>query len=172
VAPLPSAPWRFQFSSTLKSIYVIRYLLFSGGAAIAVAMVQRLASGSERTGLGLLAGLAVGLVLFRSQLRPLSLPVLALGQEHLFFVRKGKAIALPWPAIRAVTERGKHVAVQLAATATRPDGTAGDAFELRGSDFGLTAPQLAQLLQGYREPLARSPLPTDAELRQAMGFTT
>jgi hypothetical protein len=166
----PSAPlpWRFQFSSTLKSIYLIRYLLFSGGAAIGLAMIQRLALHSERLGLGLLLGFALGLVLFRGQLRPFSLPVLALGQEHLFFVRKGSAIIIPWRAIQRVTEQDKVVAVQLDAPATLPDGKSGTAFELKGGDFGLNARQLAQLLQEHQQPAHRATLPTDAEVRQQL----
>jgi hypothetical protein len=164
------APWRFQFSSTLKSIYLIRYLLFSGGAAIGVAMVQRLALHSERLGLGLLLGLAVGLVLFRGQLRPFSLPVLALGQDHLFFARKGSAVTVPWRAIQRVAEQDKVVSIQLDAPATLPDGKSGTSFELRGGDFGLGTRQLAQLLQEFQQPDRRATLPADAEVRQRLGL--
>ena len=151
--PSPFTPWRLQFSSTLKSIYVLRYLLFSGGVAIAAALLQRALLGPQRPGLGLLVGLAVGLVVFRGQLRPFSLPVLALGQEHLFFVRKGAAVLVPWSAIRSVTEQGKAVVVQLAGPGPRPDGTVGESFQLGSRDFGLNA-HAASYSSGFMPAIA------------------
>jgi hypothetical protein len=133
-------------------------------------MVQRLALHSERLGLGLLAGLAAGLVVFRGQLRPFSLPVLALGQEHLFFVRKGSTLTLPWRSIQRIAEQDKVVVVQLAAPAALPDGRSGTSFELRGGDFGLSAPRLAQRLQELQQPEGRAALPTDAEVRKYLGL--
>lgn len=162
-------PWRFQFSGTLKAIYVMRYAMFSGGAGIALGVAERAVTGRTPF-LGLLVGLGIGLLLFRGQLRPLTLPVLALGHRHLFFVRKGAAVRVPWVNLKAVSPRHLWVVVQLHAPGTRPDGTPGDSFELLARDFGLSAPALATLLEGYLEPGRRSGLPSDEDVEKRMGI--
>src|SRR5438046_3031184 len=115
-------PWRVSFSSTLKGIYVMRYFLFSGGTAIAGALVQR-ASGEPRPLAGLAVGLAAGLFLFRGQLRPLSYPSLALGRESLFLVQKKQAVILPWNQISEVKQSPQQVSLVLAEPMKAPDGT-------------------------------------------------
>ncbi|HLL52870.1 MAG TPA: hypothetical protein VK447_04940 [Myxococcaceae bacterium] len=166
--PPPRPPWRLRFPPTLKGIYLLRYLLFSGGVAVGAGVLQRAVTGMGRPVAGLVLGLAAGLVLFRGQLRPFSLPELALGQEHLHFVRGRSAIAVPWALVREVEARGRNVEVRLGAAARGPDGTSASAFTLRALDCGLSAVKLAELLSALREPSARKALPTETQLREAL----
>lgn len=159
-------PWRYGFSPTLKAIYVIRYLLFSGGVAVAAAMVQRAAFGAQPPTLGLLIGLAVGLVLFRSQLRPLGYPALLLSRDALYVVRRKAFVTLPWTAIRSVAQEGEEVALSLDPPLPLPEGSTAR-FALRPAQLSVPAPRLsAELRAVVEDPRARAQLPDDAALRQ------
>jgi hypothetical protein len=164
-------PWRFQISATLKAIHVMRYAMFAGGVGIALGLALRAVTG-EAPLWGLAVGLGVGLWIFRGQLRPFRLPALALGRTHLFFVRRGAAVRVPWGNVKGVSpgDRGA-VRVELREPGTRPDGTAGSSFELKARDFGLGPAALGALLQGYLQPARRSGLPADEEVAKAMGIS-
>lgn len=160
-------PWRFQFSGTLKAIYVMRYAMFSGGAAIALALAQRAYDG--RVGIGLAFGLLVGLFLFRGQLRPFRVPAMGLGKERIHFVHRGLERTLEWSNVKSVSAHDRWVAVVLEAPAVRPDGTTGDSVEILARDYGLSAPALATVLEGFLQPVRRSALPPDAEVQRVLG---
>lgn len=160
-------PVRLRFSSTLKSIYVLRYLLFSGGLAIAGAMLERLFTRSDRAGLGLLLGLAAGLFAFRSQLRPFSLPQLVMGREHLWFIRRGRDVAIPWQLIARIEHDSRNVTLSLSRAQPLLDGATGSRLVLRGLDYGTTAPMLGDLLRRAADPDERRAFPSDDEIRRA-----
>ncbi|HYV48418.1 MAG TPA: hypothetical protein VFA20_26340 [Myxococcaceae bacterium] len=151
-------PWRFQFSGTLKGIYVMRYLMFSGGAGIALAVAQRAYDG--RVGIGLAFGLLVGLFLFRGQLRPFRVPAMGLGREQLHFVLKKQDKALEWAKVTSVSAHDRYVALVL---------EGGGSMEILARDYGLSSQALATLLQGFLQPVRRNLLPPDAEVRRALG---
>lgn len=153
-------PWRFQFSGTLKAIYVMRYAMFSGGAAIALALAQRAYDG--RVGIGLVFGLLVGLFLFRGQLRPFRVPAMGLGQERLHFVHRGQERTLEWTRVTSISPHDRYVALML---------EGGGSMELLARDYGLSAQALATLLQGFLQPVRRGLLPADAEVQRALGVT-
>jgi hypothetical protein len=166
VAATAPAPWRFAFSGTLKSIYVIRWLLFSGGTAIAFAMVERLAFESERPLLGLGLGFLVGLGVFRGQLRPLRWPSLSLSQDALYLVQGKQVTTLPWSSIRAVVAEGHLVTLQLAQPLTAPSGEVIDQVKLDAKKLGTSVPLLTDALAPVvADRAARSALPTDGKLR-------
>jgi len=151
-------PWRFQFSGTLKAIYVMRYLMFSGGAAIALAVAQRAYDG--HVGIGLLLGLPVGLFLFRGQLRPFRVPAMGLGRDRIHFVHKKQDRALEWEKVASISAHDRYVALVL---------EGGGSMEILARDYGLSSQALATLLQGFLQPVRRNLLPSDAEVRRALG---
>ena len=154
-------PWRFQFSGTLKAIYVMRYLMFSGGAAIAFALAQRAYDG--RVGVGLLLGLLVGLFLFRGQLRPFRVPAMGLGREQIHFVHRKQDKALEWTKVTSISAHDRYVALVL---------EGGGSMEILARDYGLSAQALATLLQGFLQPVRRGQLPPDEEVVRALGAAT
>jgi hypothetical protein len=151
-------PWRFQFSGTLKAIYVMRYLMFSGGAAIALAVAQRAYNG--HVGIGLALGLLVGLFLFRGQLRPFRVPAMGLGRDQLHFVHRKQDRPVEWTKVTSVSAHDRYVAVVL---------EGGGSMEILARDYGLSAQALATLLQGFLQPVRRNLLPSDAEVRRVLG---
>jgi hypothetical protein len=153
-------PWRLQFSGTLKAIYVMRYAMFSGGAAIALGMAQRAYDG--HVGIGLALGFLVGLFLFRGQLRPFRVPAIGLGKERIHFVHRGKEKLVEWANVKSITPHDRWVALML---------ETGDSVELLARDYGLSAQALATLLQGFLQPVRRSALPADAEVQRTLGVT-
>ncbi|HEY8206116.1 MAG TPA: hypothetical protein VIG99_01455 [Myxococcaceae bacterium] len=153
-----TVPWRFQFSGTLKAIYVMRYAMFSGGAAIALAVAQRAYDG--HVGIGLIFGLLVGLFLFRGQLRPFRVPAMGLGRERIHFVHRKQDKALEWTRVTSISPHDRYVALVL---------EGGGSMELLARDYGLSAQALATLLEGYLQPVRRNLLPLDAEVVRALG---
>jgi hypothetical protein len=157
--------WRFAVSSTLRGIYAIRYLLFSGGMAILGALIQRAFSGAERTAFGLLVGLAVGLVVFRGQLRPLRWPTLLLSQEAIYLIRGKTAAIIPWASVEEIAvSEGAVVLRVLPASKSAPV----EQIRLKARQYGTSADALEKTLR----PLAagrqlRSALPTEEQLRRA-----
>jgi hypothetical protein len=156
-----AVPWRFHFSSTLKAIYVMRYAMFSGGAAIALAVAQRAYDG--HVGIGLCAGLLVGLFLFRGQLRPFRVPAMGLGRERIHFVRKKRDEPLEWSRVTSISPHDHYVALML---------EGGGSMEILARDYGLSAQALATLLQGFLQPARRGQLPPDAEVMRVLGAAT
>lgn len=156
----PDVPWRFQFSGTLKAIYVMRYLMFSGGAAIALAVAQRAYDG--HVGIGLVFGLLVGFFLFRGQLRPFRVPAMGLGRDRIHFVHRKQDKTLEWTKVTSVSAHDRYVALVL---------EGGGSMEILARDYGLSAQALATLLQGFLQPVRRNLLPPDAEVRRALGVT-
>lgn len=154
-------PWRFQFSGTLKAIYVMRYLMFSGGVAIALAVAQRAYDG--HVGIGLVAGLLVGLFLFRGQLRPFRVPAMGLGRERIHFVHRKQDRAIEWDKVTSVSAHDRYVALVM---------EGGGSMELLARDYGLSSQALATLLQGFLQPVRRSLLPADAEVRRQLGVAS
>ena len=156
-----AAPWRFQFSSTLKAIYVMRYAMFSGGAAIALALAQRAYDG--HVGIGLALGLLVGLFLFRGQLRPFRVPAMGLGRERIHLVYRGQERTVEWALVSSISPHDRYVALVL---------EGGGSMELLARDYGLSAQALATLLQGFLQPSRRDQLPPDAEVQRALGVAS
>src|SRR6202022_2757875 len=75
---------------------------------------ERAATGSDRSVAGLLIGFALGMVLFRGQLRALGWPALVLSQERLYLIVKGKAVAvIPWSSIGEVERQHGLVCLRL-----------------------------------------------------------
>ena len=146
-----TVPWRFQFSGTLKAIYVMRYAMFSGGAAIALALAQRAYDG--HVGIGLVFGLLVGLFLFRGQLRPFRVPAMGLGRERIHFVHRKQDKALEWTRVTSISPHDRYVALVL---------EGGGSMELLARDYGLSAQALATLLQGFLQPATPSARTTSA----------
>jgi hypothetical protein len=168
---LPPSParWTYGASSALRGIYLLRYLLFSGGLSIAGAMVHRAALKSERPVLGLAVGLLIGLFLFRSQLRPLSWPRLVLSQNALYLVQRQRAVTLPWASISKVAVEGTRVSVQLKAPMTSPSGEVADQIQLESRMFAAGAAMLgAALSAAVENPSERGRLPDDGKVRQLL----
>src|SRR5579871_2051567 len=141
-------PWRFALSSTMRGIYVIRLFLFAGGVGILGGLLERTIGHTDRPILGLALGLAVGLVAFRGQLKPLRWPRLYLSQTSLHLVQRRQVVTLPWQAIRAASASGAEVAVQLATPMIAPDGQPAEAIQLEARKFGEAASSLAEALTG------------------------
>jgi hypothetical protein len=158
--------WRFETSGTLRGIYVIRYLLFSGGCAILGALVERTATGTDRSVAGLLIGLALGMVLFRGQLRALRWPALVLSQDALYLLRKGKAVAVvPWTAIGEVERRDGLVSLRLVGS---EEGGFREALKLEPRQHGIGAESLQKTLRMLADNRElRSRLPSDEQLRRS-----
>jgi hypothetical protein len=160
--------WRLAASSTLRGIYVIRYFLFSGGCAIFGALVERAVVPTNRPIAGLLLGFAIGLVIFRGQLRPLWWPWLALSQEAVFLVHKGKAAAIPWSSISDITEGNRSVSLNLARPLKSVEGEDTETIRLEPRQLGIGRDVLASTLRKFaRDRDLRARLPSEEQLRQA-----
>ncbi|MFZ5468412.1 MAG: hypothetical protein ACOZIN_03150 [Myxococcota bacterium] len=163
--------WRYGFSATLKGIYLIRYLLFSGGAAIAAAMVERLLFPGHAPVAGWVLGLGVGLFVFRGQLFPLSWPTLLLSRDHLYLVRKRQAMALPWKSVRAVRHDDARVTLELGEPMRAPDGQLADQISLEAKKLGTPAGDLVlELERLLTDPKALATLPEDVRVRRDLGL--
>jgi hypothetical protein len=158
--------WRFDTSGTLRGIYVIRYFLFSGGGAILGALIERAATGSDRSVAGLLIGFALGMVLFRGQLRALGWPSLVLSQEKLYLVAKGKAVAvIRWSSIGEIERQHGVVCLRLIEAV---GGGSSKALRLEPRQHGVGAESLEKTLRMLAgDPALRSRLPSDEQLRRA-----
>jgi len=157
--------WRFAVSSTLRGIYAIRYLLFSGGMAILGALIQRALSGAERSAAGLLVGLAVGLVVFRGQLRPLRWPTLLLTQEAIYLVRRKRAAIIPWASVDEIAASEGAVVLRVLRASESPPV---ERIYLEARQYGTAAAELQKRLrQLAADKQLRSALPTEDQLRRA-----
>jgi len=156
----------FSHSGTLRSIYVLRYFLFAGGAAVAGALLQLRATKVERPVLGLLVGLAVGLVLFLGQIRNAFAPRLALSQGALYLVKHRHSARLPWEHVREVVREGNRVVLRLSVPTSWNGRDPGSEIHLLPRQLGTGAEELFESLQGFAlEPSSRQMLPTDEDLR-------
>jgi len=154
-------PWRIEVSNTYRGIYVMRYLLFSGGMAIAAALLERSIVGPRLPGIGLLVGLALGFVLFRSQLRPLRFPRLAMSRETLYVLRRDQTFSVPWKELRGVTPRDGNVELECP----------GETVTLVAKELGSKAENLANRLSRLqRDELFRSALPDEVRARAMLGL--
>jgi len=157
--------WRFAVSSTLRGIYAIRYLLFSGGMAILGALIQRALSGTERTALGLLVGFALGLVIFCGQLQPLRWPTLLLTQEAIWLIGRKTAATIPWASVEEIgVSEGAVVLGLRRASESAPV----ERFPLVARKYGTGADALEKTLrQLVADRQLRSSLPTEEQLRRS-----
>jgi len=157
--------WRFAVSSTLRGIYAIRYLLFSGGMAILGALIERALSGTERSAAGLLVGLGVGLLVFRGQLRPFRWPTLLLTQEAICLVGRKSAAIIPWASVEEIAaSEGAVVLGVLRASESRPI----ERIRLVARQYGTAADTLVKTLRRLAaDRQLRSALPTEEQLRRA-----
>src|SRR5262249_18716218 len=129
LAPTPTA--HFGLSSTVRGIYAIRYLLFSGSSAIAFAMLERVLTRSQHVGAGLFVWLMVCLLIFRGQMRRLFLPRLLLGQAALYLVRRRQVSAIPWSALKEIRSDGAQISLVLLAPMMSPKGYPTDEVRLQ-----------------------------------------
>jgi hypothetical protein len=159
-----SPPAQIGVSSTFKGIYVIRYLLFAGGTAVAFAIIKRTLFSPTTLWPALLLGLAAGLIAFRPQLKPLFWPRLVLSRDALYLVKRKQAVTLPWQAIRAVRAEPPRLAIELHAPMTAPGGQTVERIDLEARQLGGTAEELAKTLAPLIEG-SRGQLPPDAEVR-------
>ncbi|MGQ0507895.1 MAG: hypothetical protein ACT4TC_21545 [Myxococcaceae bacterium] len=163
--------WLYSYSSTLRSIYVLRFLLFSGGAAVAGGVIQRLATQSDRVGWGLLLGLIAGMVLFRGQLAQVRAPSLALSREALYLVQRKQAVTLPWNTVSGVSIDGPRVVVQLSKTLETPGGAPADQIQLEAKRFGAAPTTLHNALStALLGEEARRTLPADDRVRSLLSI--
>lgn len=155
--------WRYSTSATLRGIYVIRYFLFSGGLAILGALVERAATGSDRSVAGLLIGFALGMVLFRGQLRALGWPALVLSQERLYLLRRGRAVAaIPWTSIGEVERQQRLVCIRVIGA---PEDSSTRGLRLEPRQHGVGTESLEKTLRMLAsDPHLRSRLPSDEQL--------
>jgi hypothetical protein len=168
VASLLIPPRRsyFSHSSTLRSIYVLRYFLFAGGTAVAGALLELWTRKVERPVLGLLVGLAMGLVVFWGQLRNAFAPRLALSQAALYLVKSRRSARLPWEHVREVVRDGNQVVLRLSVPTSWNGSEPGSEIHLAPRQLGTGAAELFESLQGFAlEPSSRQRLPNDADLQ-------
>lgn len=166
MASLPVPRWYFSHSSTLRSIYVLRYFLFAGGSGVAGALFQRWAANVERPVLGLVGGLALGLVLFWGQIRNAFAPRLALSQGALYLVQSRRSLRLPWDQVREVVRQGDRIALRLAVPTAWNQRTSVSEIQLVPRRLGVGATELFESLEGLMlNPSSRQRLPTDEDLR-------
>ena len=163
---IPHRRWYFSHSGTLRSIYVLRYFLFAGGAGVAGALLQLRATKVERPVLGLLGGLAVGLVLFLGQIRNAFAPRLALSRSALYLLKYRRSSRLPWEHVREVVREGNRVVLRLSVPTSWNGRDPGSEIQLVPRQLGTGAAELFESLQGFAlEPSSRQTLPTDEDLR-------
>jgi hypothetical protein len=163
--------WHYAYSGTLRSIYVMRYLLFSGGVAVLFGVLERQLTGWDRSGLGLLVGLALGLVLFRGQLRPLRAPQLALSQDAVYLVERKQAVTLPWHTVRAISVSGHRVILELTQPLRAPTGELADQIQLEPRTFGSAPAALKDALtRALNDEAQRRLLPSDQRVRSLLSI--
>lgn|GEM_PF-3494171 len=167
-----SAPWKatnrwyYSHSSTLRSIYVLRYLLFAGGLAVAGALVQRSLVSTQKPTLGLLAGLGVGMVVFIGQLRHAFAPGLALSRDALYWVKRRRISRLPWKSVREVSRDGNRILLRLSEPVAWGSAQAAPEIRLNARRLGSTPARLHSNLRGLAaEAGLREKLPSDSEVR-------
>jgi hypothetical protein len=161
-------PLRIELSNTYRGIFVMRYLLFSGGLAIAGGVLERLARGPGHSLLGLLLGLVVGLFLFRGQLRPLRYPRLALSQDALYVLKSGSPVGVPWRDIGSIQASGDKVLLELTKT---PPGLAEPRLQLVARELGSQPDNLASRLSRFhRDEAFRANLSDDKRTRAVLGL--
>jgi len=166
-----SPPWRFSASSTVRGIYVLRYFLFSGGLAIAGALLERAALGTDRALVGFVIGFAAGLIVFRGQVRALWWPTLAVSREAVYLIRRKRATIIPWDSIAGVLDDGRFIALQLQSRLALPDGSPVEQVKLETRKLGTSHAALLNALQLYAKGRAsRMDLPDDAHLRQLLAI--
>ena len=166
VSPPPALAWQYGLSATMRGIYVMRFLLFAGGASIAMAVVQRELTGTERPLLGLGIGLLAGMVAFRGQLRAARGPRLLLSQTALYLVERRRAVALPWKAIEGAPVEDARVTVRLREPMLGPGGQPTLAIKLNAHKLGTGTDELAQALERFAHQAdARQQLPPDAAIQ-------
>ena len=164
--PVTTDRWYYSHSSTLRSIYVLRYLLFSGGAAVAGALVQRSLVSTRRPALGLMVGLVVGLVVFVGQLRHAFAPRLALSRDALYLLTYRRMARLPWELVREVLREGNDILLRLSAPVSWEGVGAVAEVRLNARWLGSTAAQLQSNLRALATDAGlRQKLPLDADLR-------
>jgi hypothetical protein len=155
----------------MRGIYVIRFLLFAGAVAIALAVVQRGLTGTERPLLGLGIGFLAGLFAFRGQLRAARGPKLFLSQTSLYLVQRRRAVVVPWTAIEGAPVESGRVTVRLREPMLGPDKLPTQAIKLNAHKLGAGTDDLSRALDGFaRQTESRQQLPPDAAV-QAL-FTT
>ena len=164
--PITTDRWYYSHSSTLRSIYVLRYLLFAGGVAVAGALVQRALVSSGKPTLGLLVGLMVGMVVFVSQLRHAFAPRLALSRDALYLMKRRQISRLPWNSVREVSREGSSILLRLSEPISWESAKAVSEIRLNPKRLGSTAAQLHSNLRALAaDARLREKLPTDAKLR-------
>lgn len=152
-------------SGTLRGIYLIRYLLFSGGAAIALALIERWANGGQRPWHGLILGFGLGLVLFRSQVSRARAPVLFLSRSALSLVGKGKAVHIPWGLVEQCSVAKARLKLRLSAPIFKQAGSSATTLCLDPRDFGTSSQLLTEELTALAtDPSQRAKLPSAEEL--------
>jgi hypothetical protein len=166
LAPTPSA--HFGLSSTVRGIYAIRYLLFSGGSAIAFAMLERVLTRSQHAGAGLFIGFMSGLFIFRSQMRRVFSPRLLLGQTALYLARRRRVSAIPWSALKEIRTEGTQISLALSVPMLSPQGFPTEEVRLQPRIFGTTLQELQRSLSFFLDPLNRQKLPDDAHVRDRL----
>ena len=165
------ARWLYAYSGTLRGIYVLRYLLFSGGVAVLFGVFERRITGAQHSGLGLVTGLALGLFLFRRQLKPLRAPSLALSQDAVYLVERKQAVTLPWNTIRTISLSGQRVVLELSQPLAAPTGEVADQVQLEPRSFGTApAPLQAALQAALRDEAQRRTLPSDERVRTVLAI--
>lgn len=151
-------------SGTLRGIYLIRYLLFSGGAAIALALVERWAVVGQRPWHGLVVGFGLGLVLFRSQVSRARAPTLLLSRSALSLVGKGKSVHIPWGLVEQCSVAKARLNLKLSAPLSKQSGSS-TTLSLDPRDFGTSSQLLTEELAALAaDPAQRARLPSDEEL--------
>jgi len=155
-------PLRIELSNTYRGIFVMRYLLFAGGLAVLGGVLERLVRGADHSLLGLLAGLVMGLVLFRSQLKPLRFPRLVLSQDALYILKAGTPTRLAWQDIRDIRAQGDSITLEV------PQAPG---LQLTAKELGSEAGTLASRLQRFRsDAVFRANLPDDKRTRASLGL--
>ncbi len=170
-SPAPGPRWLYGYSGTLRGIYVLRYLLFAGGTAVLFGVAQRLITGWNASGVGLVVGLGLGLVIFRGQLRPLRAPSLALSQDAVYLVQRKQAVTLPWKTLKGISLSGERVVLQLTQPLTAPTGEVADEIQLMPRTFGSHPEPLKDALERLlRDDALRRGLPADQKVRTLLAI--
>jgi len=156
---VPRRRSRYGVSSTFRGIYVMRWLLFSGAAAIGLGWLELQWNRGQGAGTGLGIGLACGLVLFRGQLAPLRWPVLVLRRDRLHLLHRRKDVSFPWQAVARAFATGSQLTLEFRQPLLGPDGEPTAAIQLDARRFGVDAPTWAEEL---------TELAANASARQAL----
>jgi hypothetical protein len=154
----------------MRGIYVMRFLLFSGGLGIALAMVERGLAHSDRPIAGFLAGTLAGMVVFRGQLRAARGPALLLSRRAVYFVQRRRAVIVPWQAIQGAPVEHGLVMLRLRETMAGPDGGPTEAIALNARRLGAATSELASALDALaKEEASRERLPPDEQVQALLG---